>query len=42
MKKESLVETLQGVLKTDVDLEFLEKLDTNEFEILIVSIYDSC
>jgi hypothetical protein len=30
MKKESLIEMLQRVLKTDADLEFLKKLDITE------------
>ena len=40
MKKESLIEMLQRVLKTDADLEFLLKLEDNELEILIASIRD--
>jgi hypothetical protein len=40
MKKESLIEMLQRVLKTDADLEFLLKLEENELEILIASIRD--
>ena len=40
MKKESLIEMLQRVLKTDADLQFLLKLEENELEILIASIRD--
>jgi len=40
MKKESDIEMLQRVLKTDADLEFLLKLEENELEILIASIRD--
>ena len=40
MKKESLIEMLQRVLKTDADLEFLLKLEDNELEVLIASIRD--
>jgi len=40
MKKESVIEMLQRVLKTDADLEFLLKLEENELEILIASIRD--
>jgi len=40
MKKESLIEMLQRVLKTDADLEFLRKLDTAELEMLIACIRD--
>jgi len=40
MKKETLIEMLQRVLKTDADLEFLLKLEENELEILIASIRD--
>jgi hypothetical protein len=40
MKKESLIEMLQSVLKTDADLEFLRKLDTTELEILIACTRD--
>jgi hypothetical protein len=40
MKKESLIEMLQRVLKTDADLEFLLKLEEYELEILIASIRD--
>ena len=35
MKKESLKEVLQRVLKTDADLEFLRKLNTTKVETLI-------
>ena len=40
MKKESLIEMLQRVLKTDADLEFLKKLDITELELLIACIRD--
>jgi len=40
MTKEEMIIVLQRVLKTDADLEFLMKLDTNELEILIASIRD--
>lgn len=38
MTKEEMITVLQRVLKTDVDLEFLMKLDANELEILVASI----
>ena len=40
MKKESLIEMLQRVLKTDADQEFLTKLKISELEILIACIRD--
>ena len=40
MKKESPIEILQRVLQTDANLEFLEKLDTVEIEVLIACIRD--
>jgi hypothetical protein len=40
MKKESLIEMLQRVLKTDADLEFLLKLTMSELESLIACIRD--
>jgi len=40
MKKESPLEMLKRVLKTDADLEFLKKLDTAELETLIACIRD--
>ena len=40
MKKESLIEMLQRVLKTDADLEFLIKLNISEIESLIACIRD--
>ena len=40
MNKESLIEILKKVLKTDADLEFLTKLDESELEMLIASIRD--
>lgn len=38
MTKEEMITVLQRVLKTDVDLEFLMKLDANELEVLVASI----
>ena len=35
-----MITVLQRVLKTDIDLEFLMKLDANELEILVASIRD--
>ncbi len=40
MKKESLIEILQKVLRTDADLEFLTKLEISELEMLIACIRD--
>ena len=40
MKKEDMITVLQRVLITDVDLEFLMKLDDNELEVLVASIRD--
>ena len=40
MKKESPIEILQRVLQTDANLEFLEKLDIAELEVLIACIRD--
>lgn len=40
MTKEEMITVLQRVLKTDVDLEFLMKLDANELEVLVASIRD--
>lgn len=40
MTKEEMITVLQRLLNTDVDLEFLMKLDTDELEILIASIRD--
>jgi hypothetical protein len=40
MKKEDMITVLQRVLITDVDLEFLMKLEANELEILVASIRD--
>jgi hypothetical protein len=40
MKKESLIEMLQRVLKTDADLDFLLKLNISEIESLIACIRD--
>ena len=40
MTKEEMITVLQRVFKTDVDLEFLMKLDANELEVLVASIRD--
>ncbi len=40
MKKESIIEMMQRVLKTDAELEFLTILDISELEILIACIRD--
>jgi type VI protein secretion system component VasK len=40
MNKEKLVEIIQGVLKTDVDLAFLLQLRKSELETLIACIRD--
>lgn len=40
MSKEKLIEILQRVLKTDVDLDFLLKLETKELETLVACIRD--
>ena len=40
MKKEPPIEILQRVLQTDANLEFLEKLDIAELEVLIACIRD--
>ena len=40
MKKKSLIEILQKVLKTDVDLDFLSELEISELEMLIACIRD--
>ena len=40
MKKKSLIEILQKVLKTDADLDFLSKLEISELEMLIACIRD--
>ena len=38
MKKEKLIEIIQTLLDTDIDLSFLQKLDQNELEVLVASI----
>jgi len=38
MKKERLIEIMQGILKTDVDLSFLLQLKERELETLIACI----
>ena len=35
MKKEKLIEIMQGILKTDVDLSFLLQLKERELETLV-------
>ena len=40
MTKEEMITVLQRILKTDVDLEFLMKLDANELEMVVASIRD--
>ncbi|MCK4785450.1 MAG: hypothetical protein KAV87_16985 [Desulfobacteraceae bacterium] len=38
MTKEELIEIIQGILKTDIDLSFLVQLEKNELETLVVCI----
>jgi hypothetical protein len=38
MTKEQLIEIIQGILKTDIDLSFLVQLEKNEFETLVACI----
>lgn len=38
MKKEKLIEIIQTLLDTDIDLSFLRELDRNELEALVASI----
>jgi len=40
MTKEKLIETIQRLLKTDVDLNFLMELKKNDLETLLASIRD--
>lgn len=40
MSKEKLIQIIQGLLKTDIDLSFLLNLKPNELEILVASIRD--
>lgn len=40
MKKEKHIKILQGILKTDIDLNFLSQLKETELEILVVCIRD--
>jgi hypothetical protein len=40
MNKEKLVEIIQGILKTDVDLDFLLQLSEIELEKLVACIRD--
>lgn len=38
MTKEQLIEIIQGILKTDIDLSFLVQLEKNELETLVACI----
>ena len=38
MTKERLIEILQGILNTDIDLSFLKQLKENEIETLVACI----
>ena len=40
MTKEKLIETIKRILDTDVDLDFLSKLNQTELETLIACIRD--
>ena len=40
MTKEKLVEIIQGILNTDIDLSFLLQLKKSELEILVACIRD--
>ena len=40
MTKEKLIEIVQGILKTDVDLDFLQQLSKTELETLVACIRD--
>jgi hypothetical protein len=40
MTKEKLIEILQGILETDVNLDFLLQIKKNELETLIACIRD--
>ena len=38
MRREKLIEIIQGIVETDVDLSFLLQLEENEFETLVACI----
>ncbi len=40
MAKEELIEIIQGILNTDIDLSFLLKLEKSELEKLVATIRD--
>ena len=40
MTKEKLIEIIRGILKTDLDLNFLLQLKKNELEMLVACIRD--
>lgn len=40
MAKDKLIKILQGILKTDIDLNFLMQLRENELETLVACIRD--
>jgi len=40
MNKQSLITILKGLLKSDADLSFLEKLEKKELELLIACVRD--
>jgi len=40
MAKEELIEIIQGILNTDIDLSFLLKLEKSELEKLLATIRD--
>jgi len=42
MEKTELLEIIKKLLKTDVDLEFLLKLQESDLETLVVCIRDRC
>jgi hypothetical protein len=40
MTKKALIELIKKILKTDLDMDFLSKLEQGELEMLLVSIRD--
>jgi hypothetical protein len=40
MTKKSLIELIKKILKTDLNMDFLSKLEQGELEMLLVSIRD--
>ena len=40
MNKEKLIKILKGILKTDMDLNFLLQLEESELEVLIACVRD--